>query len=49
MSGEDAGCGIPPSIPSLCWITAGGVGPKREDVDGQIVFQDYLSLRSPSG
>jgi hypothetical protein len=44
MVGKGAGWGIPPSSPSICWITVGGIGPKREDVDGQIVTRDYLSL-----
>jgi pyruvate/2-oxoglutarate dehydrogenase complex dihydrolipoamide acyltransferase (E2) component len=44
MFGNGAGWGIPPTIPSLCWITVGGIGQKREDVDGQIAVRDYLSL-----
>jgi pyruvate/2-oxoglutarate dehydrogenase complex dihydrolipoamide acyltransferase (E2) component len=44
MVGKGAGWGIPPSSPSICWITVGGIGPRREDVDGQIVTRDYLSL-----
>jgi pyruvate/2-oxoglutarate dehydrogenase complex dihydrolipoamide acyltransferase (E2) component len=44
MVGKGAGWGIPPSSPSICWITVGGIGPKREDVDGQIAIRDYLSL-----
>jgi pyruvate/2-oxoglutarate dehydrogenase complex dihydrolipoamide acyltransferase (E2) component len=44
MVGKGAGWGIPPSSPSICWITVGGIGRKREDVDGQIVMRDYLSL-----
>jgi pyruvate/2-oxoglutarate dehydrogenase complex dihydrolipoamide acyltransferase (E2) component len=44
MFGKGAGWGIPPSIPSLCWITVGGIGQKREDVDGHIAIRDYLSL-----
>ncbi len=44
MFGKGAGWGIPPSIPSLCWITVGGIGQRREDVDGQIAIRDYLSL-----
>jgi pyruvate/2-oxoglutarate dehydrogenase complex dihydrolipoamide acyltransferase (E2) component len=44
MVGKGAGWGIPPSSPSICWITVGGIGQKREDVDGQIVTRDYLSL-----
>jgi pyruvate/2-oxoglutarate dehydrogenase complex dihydrolipoamide acyltransferase (E2) component len=44
MVGKGAGWGIPPSSPSICWITVGGIGQKRESVDGQIVTRDYLSL-----
>jgi pyruvate/2-oxoglutarate dehydrogenase complex dihydrolipoamide acyltransferase (E2) component len=44
MVGKGAGWGIPPSSPSICWITVGGIGPKRENLDGQIVKRDYLSL-----
>jgi pyruvate/2-oxoglutarate dehydrogenase complex dihydrolipoamide acyltransferase (E2) component len=44
MFGKGAGWGIPVSSPSLCWITEGGIGQKREDVDGQIAIRDYLSL-----
>ena len=44
MVGNGAGWGIPPSSPSVCWITVGGIGRKREDVDGQVTTRDYLSL-----
>jgi pyruvate/2-oxoglutarate dehydrogenase complex dihydrolipoamide acyltransferase (E2) component len=44
MVGKGAGWGIPPSSPSICWITVGGIGRKREDVDGEIASRDYLSL-----
>jgi hypothetical protein len=44
MFDKGAGWGIPPTIPSLCWITVGGIGQKREDVDGRIAIRDYLSL-----
>jgi pyruvate/2-oxoglutarate dehydrogenase complex dihydrolipoamide acyltransferase (E2) component len=44
MVGNGAGWGIPPSSPSICWITVGGIGHRREDVDGQITTRDYLSL-----
>jgi pyruvate/2-oxoglutarate dehydrogenase complex dihydrolipoamide acyltransferase (E2) component len=44
MVGNGAGWGIPPSSPSICWITVGGIGPKREDLDGQLITRDYLSL-----
>jgi pyruvate/2-oxoglutarate dehydrogenase complex dihydrolipoamide acyltransferase (E2) component len=44
MIGKGAGWGIPPSSPSVCWITVGGIGQKREYVDGQIVTRDYLCL-----
>jgi pyruvate/2-oxoglutarate dehydrogenase complex dihydrolipoamide acyltransferase (E2) component len=44
MVGKGAGWGIPPSSPSICWITVGGIRRKREDVDGDIATRDYLSL-----
>ena len=44
MVGKGAGWGIPPSSPSICWITVGGIGQKREGVDGEIVTRDDLSL-----
>jgi pyruvate/2-oxoglutarate dehydrogenase complex dihydrolipoamide acyltransferase (E2) component len=44
MVGKGAGWAIPPSSPSICWITVGGIGQKREDIDGQIAIRDYLSL-----
>jgi hypothetical protein len=36
--------GHPAVSPSICWITVGGIGPKREDLDGQLITRDYLSL-----
>ena len=36
--------GFPASSLSICWITVGGIGEKREDVDGQIATRDYLNL-----
>jgi pyruvate/2-oxoglutarate dehydrogenase complex dihydrolipoamide acyltransferase (E2) component len=44
MFGEGAGWGIPLSPPSLCWITVGGIGQKRESVDAQTVARELLSL-----
>jgi pyruvate/2-oxoglutarate dehydrogenase complex dihydrolipoamide acyltransferase (E2) component len=44
MVGTGAGWGIPPSSPSVTWITVGGIGSKRIFVDGQFVTRDYLSL-----
>ena len=44
MFGEGAGWGIPLSPPSLCWITVGGIGVKRERVDTQTVTREFLSL-----
>jgi pyruvate/2-oxoglutarate dehydrogenase complex dihydrolipoamide acyltransferase (E2) component len=44
MVGKGAGWGIPPSSPSVCWITVGGIGQKKENIDGQNVTRDYLSL-----
>lgn len=44
MIGEGAGWGIPPSSPSICWITVGGIGRKEEDVQGRAVTRDYLNL-----
>src|SRR5437762_10000141 len=43
MFGEGAGWGILLSPPSLCWITVGGIGQKREDVDGRSVVRHYMS------
>jgi pyruvate/2-oxoglutarate dehydrogenase complex dihydrolipoamide acyltransferase (E2) component len=44
MFGKGAGWGIPVSSPTLCWISVGGIGQKREEVDGHIAIRDYLSL-----
>lgn len=44
MVGKGAGWGIPPSSPSICWITLGGIGPKREDLEGRSATREYLSL-----
>lgn len=44
MFGDGAGWGIPPSTPSLCWITLGGIGRKRADVDGRLTTVESLSL-----
>jgi hypothetical protein len=44
MVGKGAGWGIPPSSPSICWITLGDIGQKREDLDGQFATREYLSL-----
>jgi hypothetical protein len=44
MVGNGAGWGIPPSSPSVCWITVGGIGRKQEDVNGQSSTREYLSL-----
>jgi pyruvate/2-oxoglutarate dehydrogenase complex dihydrolipoamide acyltransferase (E2) component len=44
MVGNGAGWGIPPSSPSICWITVGGIGRKQQVVDGQSTTRDYLSL-----
>lgn len=43
MVGKGAGWGIPPSSPSICWITVGGIGRKQEDVDGESA-SEYLNL-----
>ena len=44
MFGKGAGWGVPPSTPSLCWITLGGIGQKPFEVHGQMRVRDYLSL-----
>jgi pyruvate/2-oxoglutarate dehydrogenase complex dihydrolipoamide acyltransferase (E2) component len=44
MVGKDAGWGIPPSSPSICWITVGGIGQRREDAGGRVAPRDYLNL-----
>lgn len=38
--------GFPASSRSICWITVGGIGEKREDVDGQIATR---GLPEPDG
>jgi pyruvate/2-oxoglutarate dehydrogenase complex dihydrolipoamide acyltransferase (E2) component len=44
MFGDGGGWGIPPSTPSLCWITLGGIGRRRADADGPLTTREYLSL-----
>jgi pyruvate/2-oxoglutarate dehydrogenase complex dihydrolipoamide acyltransferase (E2) component len=44
MEGEGAGWGIPPSSPSICWITVGGIGEHREEADGRSVAREFLNL-----
>jgi pyruvate/2-oxoglutarate dehydrogenase complex dihydrolipoamide acyltransferase (E2) component len=44
MFGKGAGWGVPPSTPSLCWITLGGIAQRRSDVNGQTGIREYLSL-----
>ena len=44
MEGKGAGWGIWTTSPSVCWIKVGGIGQKREEVDGQMTIRDYLSL-----
>ena len=44
MVGNGAGWGIPPSSPSICWITVGGIGHEKEDVGGRIAMREKLSL-----
>ena len=44
MFGKGAGWGVPPSTPSLCWITIGGIGEKQIDRNGQRRVREYLSL-----
>ena len=44
MFGEGAGWGIPLSPPTLCWITVGGIGQRRENVGAQTVTREFLSL-----
>lgn len=44
MFGEGAGWGIPLSPPTLCWITVGGIGQKRETAGTQTVTKEFLSL-----
>jgi len=44
MFGEGAGWEIPLSPPTLCWITVGGIGQKRENADAQPVTREFLSL-----
>jgi pyruvate/2-oxoglutarate dehydrogenase complex dihydrolipoamide acyltransferase (E2) component len=42
MVGKGAGWGIPPSSPSICWITVGGIG-RKQGVDGGSA-REYLNL-----
>ena len=44
MLGKGAGWGIPPSSPSICWVTVGGIGEKRADVEESLAAREYLSL-----
>jgi len=44
MVGTGAGWGIPPSSPSICWVTVGGINQKREQIHAEAVERDYLSL-----
>jgi len=44
IAGAGAGWGIPPSSPSICWITVGGIGRKRDADDGDDSAREYLSL-----
>jgi len=44
MFGKGAGWGVPPSTPSLCWVTLGGIGEKKVDANGQPRVRQYLSL-----
>jgi pyruvate/2-oxoglutarate dehydrogenase complex dihydrolipoamide acyltransferase (E2) component len=44
MVGKDAGWGIPPSSPSICWITVGGISRRQQDAGGQVAERDYLNL-----
>ena len=44
MVGQGAGWGIPPSSPSICWITVGGIGRKRDDAGGQNATRECLNL-----
>lgn len=45
MVGEGAAWwGIPPSSPSICWITVGGIGTRRVEVDGKAVLRETLDL-----
>jgi pyruvate/2-oxoglutarate dehydrogenase complex dihydrolipoamide acyltransferase (E2) component len=44
MVGSGAGWGIPPSSPSICWITVGGIGARREEINGRVVTPEYLNL-----
>jgi pyruvate/2-oxoglutarate dehydrogenase complex dihydrolipoamide acyltransferase (E2) component len=44
MFGEEAGWGIPPATPQTLYITVGGIGVKRDAVNGSIAIREYLSL-----
>lgn len=36
--------GHPSFFPSICWITVGGIGYKREEASRQSTTRDYLNL-----
>jgi pyruvate/2-oxoglutarate dehydrogenase complex dihydrolipoamide acyltransferase (E2) component len=44
MIGKGAGWGIPPSSPSITWITVGGIGDKQQHADPLAATREYLSL-----
>jgi pyruvate/2-oxoglutarate dehydrogenase complex dihydrolipoamide acyltransferase (E2) component len=44
MIGEGSGWGIPPSSPSICWITVGGIRESKEEFEGRTRTRDYLNL-----
>ena len=44
MIGEGSGWGIPPSSPSICWITVGGIDRREDEVEGRRLTRDILNL-----
>jgi pyruvate/2-oxoglutarate dehydrogenase complex dihydrolipoamide acyltransferase (E2) component len=44
MFGKGAGWGVPPSTPSLCWVTIGGIASRQLEVNGRTRRRQLLSL-----
>jgi deazaflavin-dependent oxidoreductase (nitroreductase family) len=44
MIGEGSGWGIPPSSPSICWITVGGIDRREDEVEGRRATREILNL-----
>lgn len=44
MFGKGAGWGVPPSTPSLCWVTLGGIAQRHSYFTTEPRLREYLSL-----